>query len=177
MGSDKRLLPIDGEPMLRRAVRAVASVSDEVIVVTAPGRPLPGSVLDGLGARLVIDERPDAGPLAGLEAGLRASRNGLAVVVAGDMPWIDPGLLAGLLARLADADADAVAVATDRGPEPLLAAYRRAPVLAAATRLLDAGNRRMGALLDAIRVETITDPDGRSTVNVNEPADLAGRAP
>jgi molybdopterin-guanine dinucleotide biosynthesis protein A len=177
MGRDKRLLPIDGEPMLRRVVRSIASISDEVIVVTAPGRPLPEGVLDGLDARVVSDGRSEAGPLAGLEAGLRACRTDLAIVVAADMPWIDPGLLAGLLVRLADADADAVAVAGDRGPEPLLAAYRCGPVLASVTRLLDAGERRMAALLGALRVETISDAGGRSAVNVNEPADLARLAP
>ena len=39
MGTDKRLLVVDGEPMLRRVVAAVAAVADEVIVVVAADRP------------------------------------------------------------------------------------------------------------------------------------------
>ncbi|MGQ0608178.1 MAG: molybdenum cofactor guanylyltransferase [Chloroflexota bacterium] len=172
MGTDKRLIQVDGAPMLRRVADAVNAAIDELIVVVSARDPLPGAVLRGLGARMVVDRRTDAGPLAGLEAGLVAARCERVIAVAGDMPWLEPALLRRLLAHLDRAAADAVAVATDRGREPLLAAYRRSPALAAATLLLDAGERRLGSLLDRLRVTTVIDPAGRSAVNVNEPADL-----
>jgi molybdenum cofactor guanylyltransferase len=172
MGRDKRALVVDGEPMLRRVARVVAAASDELIVVVAPNRPLPDGILGGLAAHLVVDRRTEVGPLAGVEAGLGAAVDELAIVVAADMPWLETSLLRLLVRQLADGSADAVAVATDRGPEPLLAAYRREPALEAATRLLDAGERRLGDLLGALKVESVADPTGRAARNVNELADL-----
>ena len=78
-------------------------------------------------------------------------------------------LLAGLSA------AEAVAADGGHGPEPLLAAYRRDAALAATARLLDAGERRARRLLAELTVATVADL-GRSTRNVNEPADLAPAA-
>jgi molybdopterin-guanine dinucleotide biosynthesis protein A len=176
MGVDKRLLLVDGEPLVRRVARVVAEAADELIVVVAPGRPLPDAALAGLGARVALDRRADAGPLAGLESGLEASGHELVLAVAADMPWIDARLLCALVARLGETDADAVAAVTDRGPQPLLAAYRRAPTLVAATRLLDAGERRMGALLEALSVVEV-DADARAATNLNRPGDLVARAP
>jgi molybdopterin-guanine dinucleotide biosynthesis protein A len=172
MGSDKRLTEIDGEPMLRRVARVVADATDQLIVSVSEAHPLPPGILGETRARTVVDTRPDTGPLAGLEAALTAATHPLVVVVAADMPWVDAELLRRLLERLDETDAHAVAVTTDRGPQPLLAAYRRDPALAAATRLLDSGERRMRALLDALVVE-VADAPGGTAMNVNEPADLA----
>lgn len=171
MGADKRLLLVDGEPMLRRVAATVTAVADELIVVVAPSRPLPPGVLDGLHVRVATDRRSDAGPLAAIEAGLLAATAGRALVVAGDLPWLDARLLRDLLAGLDGVDA--VAADGGRGPEPLLAAYRRHPGLAAATRLLDAGERRARKLLEELGAITMPDA-GPSTWNVNRPADVAG---
>ena len=176
MGVDKRLLLVDGEPLVRRVARVVGEAADEVIVVVARGRPLPDAALAGLGARVAFDRRADAGPLAGLESGLEASGHG------SSWPW--PRTCHGSMLdccarwsrRLGETDAAAVAAATDRGPQPLLAAYRRAPTLVAATRLLDAGERRMGALLEALSVAEV-DADARVATNLNRPADLVPMAP
>jgi molybdopterin-guanine dinucleotide biosynthesis protein A len=175
MGSDKRLLDVDGEPMLRRVARVVADASDELIVSVSGERPLPPGVLGEVAARVVVDRRPGAGPLAGLEAALQEAAHPIVIVVAADMPDIDALLLRILVDRLVQSEADAVAVATDRGPQPLLAAYRREPALAAATRLLDSGERRMRALLEALDVRTL--PDDGSATNANTPADLVAMEP
>jgi molybdenum cofactor guanylyltransferase len=172
MGTDKRLALVDGEPMLRRVASVVTSAVDELIVVVAPARPLPPGVLEGLGARVVSDRRAGAGPLAGIEAGLLGASADRVLVVAGDLPWMQPSLLHALLDGLSEADA--VVAVGGRGQEPLLAAYRRHPALAAATRLLDTGERRAKALLRELTVATVEDSGG-STLNVNEPADIVGR--
>ena len=187
MGRDKRLIEIDGEPMVRRAARALGAGSDSLLIVVTPGRPLAAELVADLGARIVEDRVSDAGPLGGLEVALAEARHDLVVVAAADMPWLAAAVVRHLVERLAAADpaTDAVAIATDRGPEPLLAAYRRR-VLPTVTRLLDGGERRMTALLEALTVAAIPpaewrqlDPSGRSARNVNQPADLAavGRTP
>ena len=180
MGADKRVLAVDGVPMLRRVLEAVASVADDLVVSCRREAPPPPSVLGSLGARLVFDARPDHGPLVGVEAALGAARCEIVLVVAGDLPWVEPAVLRMLVDEVrAHPEADAVAIGTDWGPQPLLAGYRRR-ALAAATRQLDAGDRRMRAFLAALDVRVIppetwhrADPSGRSALNANVPEDLA----
>ena len=129
--------------------------------------------------RLASDRRADAGPLAAIEGGLLVAHGERALVVAGDLPWVSPSLLRRLLRALDGADADvaaavdATATGTGRRPEPLLAAYRRDRALAAASSLLDDGERRATALLEQLVVAPVPDTTGSSR-NVNEPRDLVG---
>lgn len=176
MGADKRAMLVDGIPLLLRAVAAVSRVADDVLIATTRGRPLPMAVP---GVRVVIDRVSDGGPLAGIEAAMRVAAHPLLLVVAGDMPWIAEPLLRFLIARArGDAAAQAVAVQSDRGPEPLLALYRTT-ALPALTALVDGGERRVGRLLEVLSTVAImpvewraVDSTGRSLVNFNRPSDL-----
>jgi molybdenum cofactor guanylyltransferase len=180
MGRDKRSVEVEGVPMARRVASALATVADEVLVVASAAHPVAVELFDGLSVRLVIDARANAGPLAGLEAALGAARHELVLVAAADMPWLAPPLLRMLVVHMRDAPptTHVAVVATKRGPEPLLACYRRG-MLPVVSQLLDAGQRRLGALLAAVSMDQIPpaewrvmDPSGRSVRNLNEPADL-----
>jgi molybdenum cofactor guanylyltransferase len=171
MGADKRLIAVDGVPLLARAVSAVQEVCDEVLVI-APDDPV------GAPARVVADLRPGQGPLAGLETAIAAARHPLVLVVATDHPWLSPAVLGLLVDRLVGTDAPAVMLGTDRGPQPLVAAYRR-QAGATITSLLDAGERRAVALVHALgpvivhRDEWMAlDPTGDTARDVDQPADL-----
>ncbi len=180
MGRDKRAVAIDGVPMLRRAVLAVASVAGDVLVACRAESPPSPEILRGLDVRLVHDRLAAAGPLAGLEAALAAARYDLVLVVAADMPWLEPAVLRLLVAEaVARPEAQIVALATDEAPQPLLAVYRRA-ALPTVTALLDSGVRPMRSLLAAVPVAVVEparwlplDPTGQSARNVNEPGDAA----
>lgn len=175
MGTDKRLLPIDGVPMLRRTLERLAPAP--CLVIVDPRRPPPIALPDH--ARLVSDTRPGEGPLAALEAGLRAADSHLVGVVAGDMPWVRPTVLALLALRLSVApDATVACLADERGPQPLPLALRRERVLPHVTTLLDRGTRQLRALLaGAVVVEPaswrMVDPAGDTLRDVDTPADLA----
>lgn len=185
MGTDKRAILVGGVPMLRRTILAVSTVADEVIVATRSDDPPDARLFDGLHVRSAHDRFIDAGPLAGVEAALDAASHDLVLVVAGDMPWLETAVLRMLIETAAGLpDMAAVALATERGPEPLLAVYRAEPARFAAQNLLRAGVRRMHALLDVLDLIAVpeevwraVDPEGRSARNVNSPADLqAARA-
>jgi molybdopterin-guanine dinucleotide biosynthesis protein A len=140
MGTDKALMTIDGERLVDRAARRLATVADPLILARGARR------LDVAGCIAVDDAVPGAGPLGGVVAGLRRSPHQLAAIVAVDMPWFDPELLACLAAGWGGEDA-AVPV-TDRGLEPLHAVYARSalPLLEDALageslRMLDALDR------------------------------------
>lgn len=181
MGRDKRGIEVAGVPLLRRAVDALSEVCDELLLVTRPDRPADPAHLAGLPVRTVHDRRDDAGPLAGVEAALDAARHELVLIVAADLPWLAPPVLARLAAELAAAeDLDAIGLQATAGtdPEPLLAAYRRR-VRPTVTALLDAGERRARALPAALRAAALPpgdwhllDPAGHTPTNVNAPVDL-----
>lgn len=174
MGTDKRAVPIDGTPMLLRTIERL--VGSPVLVVIDPRHPpdppLPAHV------RILADTRPGEGPFAALEAGLAAVADPIVVVIAADMPWIEPAVLRLLATRLeAQADADVACLADEDGARPLPLAVRRAPTLARLTPLLDAGERRLRALLPGALVLPPDawlplDPDRGTLRDVDTPADL-----
>ena len=179
MGTDKRSVVVDGVPMLVRAVRAVGTVADTVLVACRREDPPAPGLMAGLDAHIVHDRFENAGPLAGIEAGLSASVGDVAIVVAADMPCLSAAVLRHLAISLrASPRVGATVVRTSTGPEPLLAAYRP-EVVGEIRRLLDSGERRVMALLGAIQVRYVgpgawmpLDPARRTATSVNRPDDL-----
>jgi FdhD protein len=173
-GADKRLVPVDGVPLLRRAVDAVAAVSDEVLVATAPDRPLPATLGLPPDVRVVTDAPGDVGPLAGLAAGLEAASYDVVVVLGGDHGWADPAVLERLRDTLRSADprAQAAVLEVAGRRQPLAAAYRRS-VRSHVRSRLDAGDLRAAALLDDLAVLIVDGPGAARTArDVDEPGDL-----
>lgn len=175
MGTDKAALVVGQETLVVRAVRTLASISDDVIVSCRHD----DAMLDDFGgaARAVVDVLAGAGPLAGVASVLCAARHPTVVVVAVDMPFVAPELLR-LVARKAIARQQSTVVRSPRGLEPLLAAYRRVEADTALT-LLRAGERSMAAFLAATRAHVIepwvwrpVDPAGTSFANWNRPDDI-----
>ena len=156
-----------GEPLLARVVRLLRLAFSEVIVV---GPPSLAELVPGV--TVTPDTRAGQGPLAGLEAAFAATRTPLLFVVACDMPFVSPALARRMRdIAVAHPDADATALRSADGVEPLHAVYRRAcqPVI---TELLDGGERSLRALLARVHVEEIAperqadaDPAGLATVN------------
>lgn len=148
-GLPKGLEPLGGARMIDRLAAALRPVTDDLLLVA--NAPEAGAWLPGV--RTVSDLRPGAGALGGLHAAL-AHADGDVLVVAWDMPFV-PATLLGALRALGEAgDADAVLPAhagSPRGVEPLCAWYgaRCRPAIEAA---LDAGDHRMVAFHDAVRV-------------------------
>ena len=176
-GRDKLAEPIDGRPLLHHAVEAVAAVAIDVIVVAPPDvePPLPD------GVRLVHDEAPFEGPLAGCMRGLLAAREPLVVVAGGDMPSLDPAVLAVLIRALVASSADAALLEHRGRRQQLPFAMRTGAGTDTAQRLLAQGERRIGALTDRLTVRVLVeeewrplDPDARTLRDVDEPADLPG---
>jgi molybdopterin-guanine dinucleotide biosynthesis protein A len=176
MGRDKATMAVGGVPLASVALDAAARVADPVVLVAPEGHPA-----RRLAGRVVTD--PGLGPLAALAAALDALAAEHVLVLAGD----HPGLRVELLAHLAGLAGRGEAVACRRGPrlEPLVAVYRRAPASAAARAALagPAGDRSLLGLLAGLRTVVVEepewrplDPDGRSFVDLDDPADVAAWA-
>ena len=173
MGRDKATMAVGGVELAARVLAAAARVAHPVVLVAPEGHPA-----RRLAARVVAD--PGQGPLAALAAALEALDAGHVLVLAAD----HPGLRVELLSHLVGLAASGEAVACRRGPrlEPLVAVYRRSVALAAARARLagPAGERSLLGLLADLRTVVVEepqwrplDPDGRSFVDLDDPADVA----
>jgi molybdenum cofactor guanylyltransferase len=170
MGADKALLTVAGETLVARVVRRLRPVCGEVLVASG-GRPLPG-----LGDAEVADAVTDAGPMAGIVAGLEAAGTDLVAVVAVDLPLASADVL-DALASSWDGE-PAVVPLVDGRLQPLHAVYSRdaAPAL---RQRLEAGLRSPTDAVAALGARVVgtdgwshLDPGGSFARNINRPEDL-----
>ena len=175
-GRDKTAVEVDGVPMALRAVRALESLCDDVVLVSSRDVP------DSWGT-VIPDRHPGLGPLAGIEAALRygAEKNAAAVfILAAGLPHGGPEIVAAVAAGLIPESASApslAAAASRRGEpdfEPLCAAYD-IQCAEMVTQLLDGGEPAARALVEAVdgrKVAPTLDEARTVSGNVNVPADL-----
>jgi molybdopterin-guanine dinucleotide biosynthesis protein A len=170
MGQPKALLPFGSETLIERIVRRLAAGSSEIVVVSGPHvrlPPLPDEV------RVVADEVPLQGPVAGIRYGLMAARTELGFVCGCDHPFVEPALGRLLADRTRDRDG---AIVVSKGvPQPLLAVYRKRVATIAAT-MLASGERRAVRLGEHARLVQLSDedlfavdPSGLSLLDVDTP--------
>ena len=179
-GSDKLMATYRGEPLLHHPILRLAEVCAGVVVVIAPGAPIP-SLPSGVPVRIARDVAEADGPLAGLLAGLERVDSDLALAVGGDMPELAASVLRRMLGLAAtEGSAEAVALSDRDRVRPLPIVVRAAPARRAARDLLDGGDRRLGSILGALRTTVIDenvwvelDPRGGTLLDIDVPGDLA----
>jgi molybdopterin-guanine dinucleotide biosynthesis protein A len=169
---DKALMPLAGKPLIEHVLRRVERMGDEILITT--NRPEDYSYL---GVRLVRDTNPGAGTLAGLQTAIQAANGDTVLVVACDMPFVQPDLLAHMVSLVPGVDV----VVPRHGAfyEPMQAVYARS-CLPAIEDAIEAGEKRVVSFYPEVHVRTVEDemlktldPDGRSFFNLNTPEDFA----
>ena len=99
MGRPKLLLDLDGRPVIRHAVEALAGAGvGELIVVVPPDSAALEAALSGLAVRFAVNPRPEAGQSGSVVAGIEAlSPTAEAAIIAlGDQPDVPRAVLVGL---------------------------------------------------------------------------------
>jgi molybdopterin-guanine dinucleotide biosynthesis protein A len=171
MGRDKALVEVCGQPLIQLVAHALGRAFPRLLVVTNDP-----AAYAFLGLEMVSDLLPGRGALGGLHAALFFSPTPHVFVVGCDMPFLSPALMG----RLADGASrwDVVVPRVGHQFEPLHAVYARR-CLKFVERALDAGGRRIFDFYAAVRVREVPeadlralDPELRSFLNVNTPADL-----
>jgi molybdopterin-guanine dinucleotide biosynthesis protein A len=175
-GAPKGLERVAGARIIDRVADALRAASDDLLLVANDAQApswLPG-------VRTVTDVYPGLGALGGIHTAL-VHAGGAVLVVAWDMPFPAPALLAALRRTAEEGGADAAVPESDskRGLEPLCAYYGPA-CLAAVERRIAAGDRRVVAFYDDVRLARIPAAEvlrhGDPAIifmNVNTPDDLA----
>jgi molybdenum cofactor cytidylyltransferase len=172
----KLVAKLEGKPIVRGVVEAaLESRARPVVVVTGFARDSVEAAVADLGTSVAFNPEFASGLASSLNAGLAAMPRDVAgaLVLLGDMPWIEP--------RLADALIDAfLARQGALAAIPLREGRRGNPVLLgrrlfeAAMRLTgDEGARRLIGALSASELVEVETPDTGVTFDIDTPEDLA----
>ena len=173
MGEDKRHLLVGEQTLLERGLDVLRSTFQDVLVVIAQDSP----PLD-VEAHVVRDLVPDCGSLGGLYTGLMQAATPYIFVVACDMPFLDPAVIAQFTSRRTDADIVMAKLASRIHPMHALYSKRCLPVV---ERMIQARQLKIQEMVSdrSLHVRYVTegdlraiDPSGRSFQNVNTHADL-----
>lgn len=174
MGRDKATLPgpRGAATLLEYVVGVLTQRCDPILVMAAPGQPLPE-----VSARIIRDEIRGQGPLPATGRGLRAAAEAgarYAFVCAVDMPLLSPELIDDLVHLATETKAEVV-LPWD-GRSHYLASLYRTDLAERIDRLVAGGARSMRALIDASDAQQIVLPESRFLANVNTEADLRALA-
>jgi molybdenum cofactor guanylyltransferase len=137
-GLPKGLAIVEEVRIADRILAALRGATDRQIVVS--NDPAADDWFPKL--RVVEDETPGLGPLAGIETALRAAKGAAVIVVAWDMPFVTTPLFRGMRAL---GEIGAAAVVPVHGDPPVAEA-----LCAYYTALLAEGERRAGALWEVL---------------------------
>ncbi|GAA5528352.1 molybdenum cofactor guanylyltransferase [Herpetosiphon gulosus] len=176
-GSDKRRLRLWGEhglTLLEHTLAVAQTMSNQVVISLNDPTEWPE-----LSVPLLQDAVPDAGPLAGIVAGMRQLATEWTLVLAADLPLLSTGLLQELL----NLPRHSLAVVPQRqadsqqrgGWEPLCALYQRA-CLPHFEQALTTGQYRLTQLIEQLQPQvwpiTSTSPWYQHLHNLNRLDDL-----
>ena len=171
MGRNKALLPFRGRPLVARVHETLQPLFEDIFLVTND----PG-LFDFVPCPKIPDRVPGKGPISGVDAALRHSRNPYVLVVGCDAPFLSPSLLELLAGKTEEADL-VIPVGPD-GPEPLCAVYGKG-CLPHIEESLRKGDFSLMALVGRSRTREIpaeevagVDPGFRSFMNINTPGDF-----
>jgi len=173
LGRAKGELQYQGQSLAERAAHALWPLSGSVLISTGHGAENPAP-----GFAAVEDEPPPGrGPLAGIDAGFRATGDADLLVLACDYPLVESGLMR--CVAEAQAPEDDIVIVSDCGgrDHPLVALWRRRTAATVATAL-EKGHLKVRALLVEFEVRRIgpeqfpgVDLD-RLLFNLNWPGEL-----
>lgn len=154
MGRDKALLPLDGEPLIRRTARLLEPMFERVVVVSNSEEVAQAARI----ARLT-DAQRDKGPLAGIEAAL-LHFDEPTFIVACDLPFLNADFIRFQLAKWRD-ELDALVPQSAHGVEPLHAIWSPSCLPAIQQALRAERPPSLRRVLGELRVEAISSDEVR----------------
>ena len=172
MGRNKALMPLAGLRLVDRVLGVLSGILDNLLMVTNS----PDLYAD-LGVRMVPDLVAGKGALGGIHSAIHHAAAPHCLVVACDMPFLNPDVLRYLVDQRAGYD---VVVPDANGrPQPLHAVYGKA-CLQPIARRLESDRLHVVGFFPDVRVREVTaqelgefDPEGLSFRNLNTPEEFA----
>lgn len=92
LGRDKIKEILGEKSLLRWVISSISHFNYEIVIVTAKQEPVPASI-SGFKVRMTGDIYPEKGSLGGIYSGIAVSKSFYNFVIAGDMPFLNRGLM------------------------------------------------------------------------------------
>ena len=169
-GRDKSRLVVDGVPIIVRQLAVLQLGAREVFVVASDA-----SRFADVSVNVRADVVPESGALGGILTAVETAGSPFILVVACDMPFLDPNLLGRLVERAAEADGAWIRSA--RGVEPLIACYTQAAA-PRIRRAVAAGHLKAADLGSVLQMREVSEQEvsefgdpARLLANLNTPDD------
>ena len=171
MGRDKAFLPWAGGTLLSHVLQTAGAVAGEVRIVGDTAK------FCSFG-QVVEDLYRERGPLGGIHAALLQSATELNLMLAVDLPFLEPKFLDYLLAQSRESDAVVCVPRAGGRWQPLCAVYRQA-FANTAEQALREGKNKVDALFTQVKTRVIEEDElaragfsGEMFRNLNTPEDL-----
>jgi molybdopterin-guanine dinucleotide biosynthesis protein A len=173
MGRDKAFVELDGQTLLLRVLGLVRAVAPDVAIVGDREK------FSSFGP-VVEDVFRERGPLGGIHAALAKTEAELNLMMAVDLPFVEPRFLEYLISQARDCKAAVTVPHVDDGWQPLCAVYRRAFATTAEQALI-AGNNKIDLLFAQVQTRVVNETEiiklgfsGTMFRNLNSVEDLEG---
>ena len=170
LGVDKRFAEVGGEKLLEKILRKSTTINFvEKFLCTEKISPELELLADKYGAKILIDEIPDAGALSGIANGLKNIKADWALAVSADMPFFDFKALEPLTEKFSGVQA---VIPICGGKYQTLAAFYNKNLAKLFYEELASGQRKIISAIKKIPHAFIEFPAEEIFFNVNTRADL-----
>jgi molybdenum cofactor guanylyltransferase len=174
MGTDKSFVEILGQPLIEHIIERVAGLGQAatILVTNQPAD------YAHLGLPMFSDVLPDKGSLGGIYTALYHSQTAYTLVVACDMPFLNPALLRYMIGLCDGEQYDVIVPRVEGYPQGLHAIYSQNCLEPIRARL-EADRLKVIGFYDQVRVRYLDeaeyqplDPEGLAFQNINTPKEL-----
>jgi len=172
-GITKSNIIINGETIISRIISNINDLFYEIIIVTNN----PSEFPEFAKYKIVEDQYLKAGPLGGIHAALKSSKQSAIFVFAGDMPFLKKEIIEEQIRQFRLKEYDILIPKIGRFIEPLHSIYRIS-VLSDLERFITRGkNRSVRDFISEMNVGYMqiqeSEENKRAFTNINSPSDIA----
>ena len=166
MGTDKGFLLLNEKPFMQYSIDALKPLVSEIIIVSD------NADYDVFGLKRINDITKNAGPVAGISAGLEASSTECNLILSCDIPLINSEILQKLIDNIDDTS-QIIQIESRGKSMPLIALYKK-QVTKTFNTFLQANERRLRvAIKSCISKNIVLEKKNEfSTMNVNTQDEL-----
>jgi len=166
MGTDKGFLMLNNKSFVQYSIDALKPLVSEIIIVSDD------EAYDAFGFKRVNDITKNAGPVAGICSGLKASTTEYNLILSCDIPLITSEILQKLIDNI-DAISEVIQIESNGKSMPLIAMYKK-EVLKVFEALLKNDERRLRVAIKSRKSKNIILEKELefSTMNVNTKTEL-----
>lgn len=165
MGSDKGLLLLNGKPMVAYVIDTIKQITDDIIIISDQ------TAYKVFGVPVYEDLIKEAGPLAGIYAGLTYSKHNKNIVVSCDVPFVSEKLLQYLINCCKNYD---VTIPIKNNKTHQVIGIYDKKCITVFKKELDNNQRKMKLALEKINLNVVDTNqfDKKEFTNINTPAEL-----